>query len=78
MKECNWAVLASLFADDTVLLIDSERDFQSVVDEFYMVWVRRKLGVNTGKSKVMVIESKEVEMLNFSMPYRIDVPVAES
>ncbi len=49
---CNWAVVASLFADDTVLLGDSERERQGVVHELHMVCmcVRRKLRVNAWKS----------------------------
>ncbi len=48
-------VIASLFADGTVLLADSERKLQRVVDEFYRVCMRRMLRVNAGKSKVMVL-----------------------
>ena len=33
--------------------------------------------VNVGKSKVMVFERKEVEVVNFGNPYRVSVPVAE-
>ncbi len=71
-------MVASLFADDTVLLADSERELQKVVDEFYRVYVKRKLRVNTGKSKVMVFERKILEMLDFSTPYRVNVPAAEN
>ncbi len=49
------------FADDTVLLAESEGDLQRVVNEFYSVHKRRKLKVNAGKSKVMVFERREVE-----------------
>ncbi len=48
-----WFVITYLFADDTVLLAESGRDLQRVINEFYCVWKRRKLKVNTGKSKVM-------------------------
>ncbi len=51
---------ACLFADDTVLLAESERELQSVVDQFHSVCSRRKLRVNAGKSKVIVFEGKEV------------------
>ncbi len=47
-------MVACLFADDTVLLAESERELQRVVDESYSVGMRRKLRVNAGKSKVMV------------------------
>ncbi len=43
-----------MFADDTVLLAESEGMLQGIVDEFDRVCRRRKLKVNAGKSKVMV------------------------
>ncbi len=39
LYECDWTVVVSLFADNTVLLADSERKLQEVVDEFYKVCV---------------------------------------
>ncbi len=72
----DWSVVACLFADDTVLLAESERELQQVVDEFCNVCVRRKLTVNVGKSKMMVFEREEVEVVDFSNPYRVSVPVA--
>ncbi len=60
LNECDWPVVASLFADDTVMLADSERKLQKMADEFYRICVRRKLRVNAGKSKVMVFERREV------------------
>ncbi len=72
----DWFVVACLFADNTVLLAESERELQRVVDEFYSVYVRRKLRVNVGKSKVMVVKRKKVEVVDFSNPYRMNVPVA--
>ncbi len=63
---------------DNVLLADSEREHQKGVDEFYRVCVRRKLRVNTGKYKVMEFERKEVEVLDFSTLYWVNVPLAES
>ncbi len=54
LNKCDLTVVASLFADDTVLLADSEKDLQKVVDEFYRMYVRRKLRVNAGKRKVIV------------------------
>ncbi len=53
-----WSVVTCLFADDTLLLAESEVDLQRVVYELYSVCKRRKLKVNTGKSKVMVFERK--------------------
>ena len=42
-----------LFADDTVVVADSERKLCQLVTEFGRVCDRRKLRVNVGKSKVM-------------------------
>ncbi len=53
-----WFVVTCLFVDDTVLLAESEGDFHRVVNEFYSVCKKRKLKVNTGKSKVMVFERR--------------------
>ena len=41
-----WWLVASFFADNTVLLAESEKELQSVVDEFSRVCERRKLKVN--------------------------------
>ncbi len=48
-----------------------------MVDQFHSVCSRRKLRVNTGKSKVMVFDRKEVGVVNFRNPYRVSVPVNE-
>ncbi len=40
-----WSAVTCLFADDTVLLAESEGDLQRVVNEFYSVCKRRKLKV---------------------------------
>ncbi len=48
-----------LFADDTVLLAESEKDLQKLVNEFSNVCERRKLKVNVKKSKVMIFEKKK-------------------
>ncbi len=58
-----WSVVTCLFADDTVLLAESDGDLQRVVNEFYSVCKRRKLKASAGKSKVMVFERREVEMV---------------
>ncbi len=42
--------------DDTVLLAESEGMLQRIVDKFDRVCKRRKLEVNSGKSKVIVFE----------------------
>ena len=38
------------------------------------VCTRRKLKVNVGKSKMMVFERREVEVVDFNTPYRMSVP----
>ncbi len=73
----DWPVPACLFADDTVLLAESERKIQRVVDQFHDVCSRRKLKVNAGKSKVMVFERREAEVVDFGNPYKVSVPVDE-
>ncbi len=67
----NWSLAACLCSDGTVLLVDSERELQRVVDQFHSVCSRRKLRVNAGKSEVMVLKWKEVEVVNFGKPYRV-------
>ncbi len=49
----DWSMVAYLFADDTVLLSESEGELHRVVHEFYNVCLRRKLRVNVGKSKMI-------------------------
>ncbi len=71
----DWSAADCLFADDTVLLAGSERYLRRVVDQFYSVCSKRKLRVNTGKSKVIVFERKEREVVNFGNPYRVSIPV---
>ncbi|WP_435316575.1 reverse transcriptase domain-containing protein, partial [Klebsiella pneumoniae] len=70
-----WWMVASLFADDTVLLAESEEELQRVVDEFCRVCERRKLKVNVSKSKVMVFERRRSEVVEFQRPYRVEVDV---
>ncbi len=62
---------ACLFADDIVLLAESERMLQRVVDEFYMVCKRRRLKVHFGKSKVMVFERAKNEMISLAKQQQI-------
>merc|ERR1712071_700996 len=66
-----WWMITSLFADDTVLFAESEQELQRLVNEFYDVCKRRKLKVNGGKSKVMVFERRETEVIDFDRQYRI-------
>ena len=48
-----WELNELLFADDTVVVADSEEKLCELVSEFGRVCERRKLRVNVGKSKVM-------------------------
>ncbi len=69
-----WSAVTCLFADDTVLLAESEGGLQRIVNEFYSVCKRRKLKVNAGKSKVMVFGRREVEVVDFNTAYRVRLP----
>ncbi len=58
-----------------MLLAESEVSLQRVVNEFYSVCKRRNLKVNTGKSKVMVFERREEEVIDFNITaYRVRLP----
>ncbi len=59
IDNAKWKLNNMLFADDTVLLAESEKDLQKLVNEFSNICVRRKLKVNVGKSKVMVFEKRK-------------------
>ena len=50
-----WEIYKLLYADDTVLIADSEEQLQKMVNVFGKVCWRRKLKVNAAKSKVMVM-----------------------
>ncbi len=69
-----WSVVTCLFADDSVLLTESEWDLQRVINEFYGVCKKRKLKVHAGKSKVMVFEGREEEVVGFNTAYRVRLP----
>ncbi len=64
-------LVARLYADDTVLLTESEGMLQRIGDEFDRICKRRKLKVNACKSKVMVFERVREETINFAKPYRV-------
>ncbi len=64
------SLVASLFADDTVLLAENEGTLQRIVDEFNRVCKMRKLRVNTGESKVVVSERAR-EQVDFAKPYKV-------
>ena len=52
-NDSEWELNQLLFADDTVVVADSERKLCHLVTEFGRVCERRRLRVNVGKSKVM-------------------------
>ncbi len=70
----DWSVVTCLFADDTVLLAESKGELQRLVNDFYSVYKRRKFKVNAGKSKVMVFERREGEVIDFNIAYRVRLP----
>ncbi len=61
--------MVGLYADDTVLLPESERMLQRIVDECDKVCRRRKLNVNAGKNKVMSFERAREQAIDFAKPY---------
>ena len=48
-----------LYADDLVLCDESEEDLWSILGRFAEVCRRRRLKVNAGKTKVMVLNREE-------------------
>ncbi len=66
MKGVEQYLVSGLYADDTVLLAESEGMLQRIVDELDRVCRRRKLKVNAGKSKVMVFERTRKQTINFA------------
>ena len=50
-----------------MILLFEEEELQRVFNEFYRVCTRRKLKVNTGKSKGMVFERREVEVVDLNI-----------
>ncbi len=63
--------MAGLYANDTVLLAETEGMLQRIVDEFGRVHKRRKLKVNAGKSKVMIFEKAREQTITFAKAYRV-------
>ena len=67
-RDSEWKVEWLMFADDTVLVSDSEEKLERLVHEFGRVCHRWKLKVNEGKSKVMEIgKNREEEEVNVSL-----------
>ncbi len=68
-----WVLNSILYADDTMLIAETESDLQNLVSVFDSVCKRRKLKVNVNKSKVMVCEWSRSEVVDFVSPYRVGV-----
>ncbi len=47
---------------------------QRVVNDYYSVCNKRKLKVNAGKSKVMMSERREEQVIDFHTAYRVRMP----
>ena len=69
-RNCEWNVEWLVFADDTVLVGDSEEKLERLVEVFGDVCKRRKLTVNVNKSKVMKIGKNEGNEMNISLNAR--------
>ena len=70
-RNVEWRVEWLMFADDTVLVGDSEEKLNRLVQEFGRVCQRRKLTVNECKSKVMQIgKNREENGVNVSLNNR--------
>ena len=68
-----WVLNTILFADDSVLIAENEKDLQKLVNVFDRVCKRRKLKVNANTSKVIVFERSRSEVVDFERPYRVRV-----
>ena len=67
-RNIKWKVDWLMFADDTVLLGDSDEKLERLVQEFGRVCQRRKLSVNETKSKIMNIgKNGEENQVNISL-----------
>ncbi len=66
VRSVEQSLVAGLYADDTVLVAESEGMLQRIVDEFERVCKRTKLKVNASKSKVMVFERARVKTIVFA------------
>ena len=62
-----WRCSGLLYADDLVLCGESEEDLRAMVGLFVEVCRRRRLKVNVGKSKVMVLRGEEGLECEFSL-----------
>ena len=70
-QNVEWKVEWLMFADDTVLVGDSEEKLERLVQEFGRVCQRRKLAVNVTKSKVMKVgKNGEENEMNVSLNNR--------
>ncbi|XP_068229349.1 uncharacterized protein [Palaemon carinicauda] len=72
-----WETNQLLFADDTILVTDSEEKLGRLVTEFGRVCERRKLRINVGQSMVMRCTRREngarlIVMLNGELLEKVD------
>ncbi len=68
MRGVEQPVVVGSYADDTVLLAESEGMPQRIVDEYDRVCKKRELKENTGKSKGMVLREQESRQLTLQVP----------
>ena len=59
MEESEWRLTGLLYADDLILCEEFEEDLRVMIRWFAEVCRRRGLNVNSGKSKVMVLNGEE-------------------
>ena len=53
-----WTLIGLLYADDLALCAESKEDLRAMVGRFAEVCRRRRLKVNAGKSKLMVLHGE--------------------
>ena len=57
-----------LYADDTVILSESESDLQAQLDAFHEYCLTWKLKVNIDKTKIVIFGSLKMHLLNIMSP----------
>ena len=67
-------LLLLLYADDTIIISDNDRDFQKSLDAFHSYCVEWKLNVNINKTKVVVFGANNLNNFNFTIgQHSIDI-----
>ena len=54
-----------LYADDTVIVAESENDLQYTFDRFYTYCQQWKLDVNASKTRVVIFGAKKIKKIEF-------------